>query len=165
MAHQKILTLFDQQNIPYQLHEHKPFFTCDEASELKISGANTKNLFLKDEKKNFFLVSVAYGKRVNLKELSKPYAKKGRFSFGNEEQLKELLGLTPGSVTPLGLINDTENKVTFLIDKDLLEDVAINCHPLRNDMTVSITPQDFLRFCKVMQHEPTIIEVPCLPSE
>lgn len=127
----------------------------------KLRGIDSKNLFLKDKKDNFVLVSVLNFKRVDLKELSKLYGKEA-FSFAKPEDLKELLDLLPGSVTPYGLINDTEHKIKFILDEDFLTHDLINFHPLRNDMTVSVTPADFLSFCTAVDHTPTVATITTL---
>jgi Ala-tRNA(Pro) deacylase len=128
---------------------------------ITIGGAHSKNLFLKDKKDNFFLVSIIDQKRVDLKILSKRYGK-GGLSFATAECLKALLDLMPGSVTPYGLLNDIENKVTFILDEDFLSHSLINFHPLRNDMTVSVAPNDFLTFCTRIDHTPSITPIPVL---
>lgn len=158
--HNKILDFLKDHQIPYLLHEHPPFFKVEESKHFdsSIEGASTKNLFLKDRKNTFFLVSVLSHKRVDLKTLSKSYGK-GGLSFAKEEELKRLLHLTPGSVTPYGLINDKENEVHYLLDKEFLLHETINFHPLRNDMTIGVTMQNFLKFCALIQHSPELIEI------
>lgn len=158
----EFLNYLRDQQIPYQLFEHEPLFTVEQASEVynQIKAHNTKNLFIRDEKKNYFLVTVEANKRVDLKALSKLIGK-GGFSFGNEEKLQEFLGVKPGAVTPMGLVNDKEQQVTFVVDEDLMDgNLPIACHPLENDKTIAVAKEDFLRFLQLVNHLPQIINIP-----
>lgn len=161
MPHQKLLDIFKDHQIDYDLHTHPPLFTAEDAHKLsyEIKGAHSKNLFLRDKKKNFFLVSVLDGKRVDLKTLSKHFGA-GHFSFGNADELLRLLGVIPGSVTPYGLINDRDHQVKFLLDTDFTHHEIVNFHPLRNDMTVSVRLTHFLNFFEMTGRKPEIIEIP-----
>lgn len=159
MKHQPLIALFEQHAIAYILHEHKPVFTTEEETGIEIAGAHSKNLFLRDKKKNYFLVSVLEHKRVNLKVLSK-YLGRGGLSFGSAEMMTELLGVVPGAVTPYGLLHDRDKRVTFVLDNDFLQHEVLNFHPLRNDMTVSVSRDAFLKFCETVGHAPDCIEIP-----
>lgn len=163
MPHSILFQLLQDHQIPFVLYQHTPLFTVEEGLEVNhsIEGGHSKNLFLKDKKNQFFLVSVAEIKRINLKELSKTYGK-GGLSFANSEELKTLLRLTPGSVTPYGLMHDSNYQVMFLLDQDLIAHEKVNFHPLRNDMTVSVDSRNFLKFCDIVQHTPSIIHIPIL---
>lgn len=163
MQEQPLLDLFADHQLDYILHTHVPVFTVESSSDLhnSIPGAHSKNLFLKDKKKAFFLLSVLDHKRVDLKALAKNFGK-GGFSFAGSEELAEHLQLLPGSVTPYGLINSKMQKVNFLLDQDFLNFATVNFHPLRNDMTIEIATPLFLRFFEIIQHVPNIIEVPTL---
>ena len=163
MPHLRLFSIFQDTTVKFIVHTHPPLFSMGDEIKLGIviAGANSKNLFLKDKKDNFFLVSVIDRKRVDLKTLSKVYGK-GGLSFANADYLKSHLDLTPGSVTPYGLLHDTDNKVTFVLDEDFLGHSLINFHPLRNDMTVSVAPNDFLTFCTHINHTPSIIRIPVL---
>lgn len=161
MPHLRLYSIFQDYDIPFIDLVHPPLFSIGDEIKfgIVIPGANSKNLFLKDKKNNFFLVSVLDYKRVDLKALSKQYGK-GGLSFASAEHLKTLLDLIPGSVTPYGLLNDTEHKVTFILDEDFLGHSLISFHPLRNDMTVSVASNDFLTFCTYINHTPSIIHIP-----
>ena len=158
--------------ISYQLFEHQPVFTVDDnpivtavdgvaaKQSVSIPEPHFKSLFLKEKKGiAFFLVSVTQDKRVDLKTLSDVLGC-GRFSFGKEEDLLSLLKLTPGSVTPYGLMFDEDNKVACVLDEDALKKSTVAFHPLRNDMTIVITPQAFLMCMEEMGHEPKVIKIP-----
>ncbi|HBL98818.1 TPA: hypothetical protein DDZ86_04210 [Candidatus Dependentiae bacterium] len=162
--------LFDFLNthqIDYKLFKHLPVFTTKDKLVLidsndvdTIPGLHSKNLFLKTEKQGtFFLVSVTDEKRVDLKALSK-ILETSRFSFGKPEELLELLKLKPGSVTPFGLLFDSENHVTFILDEDFLMGTHVNFHPLRNDGTLCLTPQAFLACMGKMGHPPHVTQIP-----
>jgi Ala-tRNA(Pro) deacylase len=161
MPHQKLLDRFKDHQIDYDLHTHEPLFTVEDAHKLSyaIKGAHSKNLFLRDKKKNFFLVTVLDSKRVDLKTLSKNYGA-GHFSFGNADELLRVLGVIPGSVTPFGLINDEGQQVNFLFDKDFMTYDFVNFHPLRNDMTINICLNQFLKFFEKIGRRPQMIEIP-----
>lgn len=163
MPHQKLFDMFKDYQIKYDLYTHAPLFTAEDSSKLhiKIKGADSKNLFLRDKKKKYFLVSVLDGKRVDLKVLSRNFGA-GHFSFGNADELSAMLGVIPGSVTPYGLVNDRNQQVTFLLDKDLLQDEFVNFHPLRNDMTVSVKPSQFLHFLEKIGRNLQVIDIPVL---
>ncbi len=163
----KILFDFlDTNKIEYQLFKHQPVFTCQDRPILidsnnieTLPGMHSKNLFLKDQKDNFFLVSIGQEKRVDLNALSKELDCP-RFSFGKPEELLAFLKLQPGSVTPFGLIFDEGKKVTFVLDEDFLTASLITFHPLRNDMTVALAPQQFLVCMEKMEHQPRIMRIP-----
>lgn len=160
MTHIKCLDFFKNHKLDYTLHQHVPVFTTTEAEKIKehIPGAHTKNLFLKDKKKNYVLLTVLSTKQVDLTAFSKIYGK-GRFSFANNEDLMLLLGVIPGSVTPYGLLNDQASQVVFYLDQDLLKSNYINFHPNRNDMTLSVSIINFLKFCDIINHSPICIQV------
>jgi Ala-tRNA(Pro) deacylase len=142
-------------------YEHPAVFTVAESSALDadIPGAHTKNLFLKDKKGRFWLVTVRAELRVNLKMLPEAIGC-DRVSFGNPEDMQRLLGVTPGSVTALAVRNDTENHVQIVLDEALLAADIVNCHPLRNDATLSIAPTDLVRALQHWNHKPIIAPIP-----
>ncbi len=156
--------LFDslaKLNIEITTVEHPPLFTVEDSQKLRgqIVGGHTKNLFLKDKKNNFFLVTVAEDAVVDLKNLHKLVGGSSRLSFGKPEKLMQYLGVTPGSVTAFSVINDINGVVKLVIDKSLLENDIVNCHPLVNTATTSIATGDLLRFLKSVNHQPEILNV------
>jgi Ala-tRNA(Pro) deacylase len=158
-----LLSLLQKYQLEYEIHEHDPVFTVDEGKHVSanIDGAHSKNLFLKDKKKSYFLVSVLEHKRVDLKMLSKTYGK-GGLSFASADELNQKLQLTPGSVTPYGLIHDTKREVTFLLDEDFLKYDIVNFHPLQNNLTVSMKVKPFLQFFELINHNPNVVKIPQL---
>lgn len=149
--------------IAYQVHEHPAVFTVEESSQhtRHIAGAHTKNLFLKDKDGVFWLITVPDEARVNLKALPSAIGC-GRVSFGKAEDMERLLGISPGSVTALAVINDTGIEVQFVLDAGLAEADIINCHPLRNSATLSLSPKDLIRALSHWQHEPRVASIPVL---
>jgi Ala-tRNA(Pro) deacylase len=146
--------------------EHPPVFTVAESAELErqLSGAHTKNLFLKDEDGLLFLVVAMSSTRVDLKGLARTLGA-GRFSFGKPELLLEALGVPPGSVTAFAVINDTARRVNLVMDAELMQHETINCHPLENTATTSIGRDDLLRFFRSCGHEPRIVTLgPAAPT-
>lgn len=156
-----LLNLLQEHQLDYFLHEHEPLFTVDEGKHIsaKIAGAHSKNLFLRDKKKNYFLVSVLEHKRVDLKALSKLYGK-GGLSFASAEELDQKLQLLPGSVTPYALMFDRNNEVKFILDQDFLKFDIVNFHPLQNNLTMSMDINAFLRFFELVKHLPEVVNIP-----
>ena len=142
-------------------HEHPPLFTVNDSQNLRgeLPGGHTKNLFLKDKKDNYFLLTAEEDTEVNLKTLHKLIGGASRFSFGKPDKMEEFLGVTPGAVTAFGIINDRDNRVTFAIDKRLLEHDKINCHPLVNTATTTINRQDLLQFAESCGRAPLVVDL------
>ncbi|RVD22589.1 YbaK/EbsC family protein, partial [Mesorhizobium sp. M4B.F.Ca.ET.017.02.2.1] len=113
---------------------HPPLYTVADSQALRgeIAGGHTKNLFLKDKKDNFFLVTVDEEAEVDLKQIHHLIGAAGRVPFGKPEMLMELLGVIPGAVTVFGLINDSERRVKVFLDQELMSHAVINAHPLTN---------------------------------
>lgn len=139
--------------IDYEIVEHDAVYTVEEAKEKVpyIEGIGCKNLFLKGKKKGYFLYTLPEDKQVNLKELAK-VLNVSSFHFASYEDLESILNLIPGSVTPLGIINDTENKVTVVLDKELIQNKVL-VHPNRNTATISIKYEDLTKFIKNVNHK------------
>ena len=142
-------------------HDHPPLYTVADSQALRgaIPGGHTKNLFLKDKKDNFFLVTVDEEASVDLKQIHQLIGAASRVSFGKPEALLELLGVTPGAVTVFGLINDSSAKVKLVLDSALMENAVINAHPLTNEATTSIANADLLRFVEATGHDAVILKV------
>ena len=140
---------------------HPPLHTVEESRALRgeIPGAHTKNLFLKDKKDAIFLVVAPEDAAIDLKHLHGRIGASGRLSFGKPELLLEKLGVVPGSVTPFGLLNDRPPSVTVILDRALMENALINCHPLVNTATTTIARDDLLAFIRATGHAPRIVAV------
>jgi Ala-tRNA(Pro) deacylase len=148
-------------NIPYDVVEHPAVFTVEESRAVDgdIPGAHTKNLFLKDAGGRFWLVTVPAALRADLKALPAAMGAK-RVSFGKGEDMERLIGVTPGSVTPLGAIADADGAVTIVLDASLAAADRVNCHPLRNTATLGLSGADLVRALTHWGHPPVIIDVP-----
>ncbi len=149
----QLAAMLARLGIPHTTTAHRPIFTVAEGEDLKksIAGGHTKNLFLKDKKGALYLITALWDTTIDLKTLP-PLIGAQRISFGSPDLLLTTLGVTPGSVTPLALLNDTENRVTFILDQRIMDCTIVNCHPLRNDMTTSLAPNDLLRFVAATGH-------------
>lgn len=147
--------------IPYQTIHHVAVFTVEESQKLRgdIAGAHVKNLFLKDKKSNLFLISALEDTRIDLKTIHDVIGGQGRVSFCSAEQLREYLGVEPGSVTPLAVLNDKEGRVKAILDQRLMGYDVINVHPLVNTMTTSIARDDLVAFMAATGHDPLIANV------
>jgi Ala-tRNA(Pro) deacylase len=158
---QDLLAFLDGIGIAHSTKDHAPVFTVAESVALRdeIPGGHTKNLFVKDKKDRYFLLTVEENALVDLKQVHTLIGASGRVSFGRPEKLMEYLGVIPGAVTALGAINDTGNNVTFVLDADLMRDDVINCHPLSNDATTSIASADLIRFMEATGHKPLVLKV------
>ncbi len=148
-------------DIPYDVVEHPAVFTVEESRAVDgdIPGAHTKNLFLKDAGGRFWLVTVPAALRADLKALPAAMGAK-RVSFGKGEDMERLIGVTPGSVTPLGAIADAAGAVTIVLDAALASADRVNCHPLRNTATLGLSGADLVRALTHWGHPPVIIDVP-----
>ena len=149
----------EELSIEHETLAHSPLQTVAESKSLlpKLPGSHIKNLFLRDKKRTYFLLTVPQDRQINLKLLRTVIAAKGTLSFGSAEALMELLGVKPGAVTPLSVINDKENRVSAFLDEGLIKTPIINAHPLRNDMTTSLSIDDLLKFMTAENHSPTLI--------
>ena len=151
MTYNKInlLEYLNKSNIMFSEHKHEPWFTVEQSKKSRglIKGAHTKNLFLKDKKKKFFLLSCLEDKKIDLKKLKIAFDT-NNLSFASNLQLKDTLGIEPGSVSPFGLINDTNKITRFYLDKDILEKNSVNFHPLINNSTINLSIRSFIDFIK-----------------
>ncbi len=128
---------------------HEPVFTCQEAREVikrdKIPGAETKNLFLKDNNKHYYLLVALAETKIDLKTLSLAL-NAPKLRFAQPDQLNHYLSVDPGSVTPFAILNDTSHSVHVILDKGLFNYGLLGFHPLLNDATITISPSDLERF-------------------
>ena len=139
--------------------EHPPLFTVEQSRRLRgtIPGAHTKNLFLKCRKDRLWLVVALEDSTIDLKGLHRLIGASGRLSFAGADLLQAALGVAPGAVTPFGLVNDVERRVTAVLDRALMAHERINCHPLDNTATTTIARDDLLAFLRACGHEPRVL--------
>jgi Ala-tRNA(Pro) deacylase len=146
--------------------EHPPVFTVEESERLvpPLPGMKTKNLFLRDKKgTRHFLVTVPHDLAVDLDALAKRLGT-GRLGFASPERLLRHLGVTPGSVSLLALVNDSAHAVELVLDRRIFEADAIHAHPLANDATMIIALPDLRRFLAATGHAARVIDVPGRPQ-
>ncbi len=141
-------------DIKYELFEHEPHssVTQSKRNRKNMKGLHLKNLFLRDKKKKNFLVVVQEDQEINLKCLSEKMGS-SRLSFGTPDRLFEKLGVLPGSVTPLSLINNEEKDVHLFLDERVKNQVKIFCHPLINNKTISLSYKDLEIFLESLKIE------------
>ncbi|MDR5659682.1 prolyl-tRNA synthetase associated domain-containing protein [Serpentinicella sp. ANB-PHB4] len=157
----KVYNILDQLNIDYIKYEHPPAHTMEIIKELNIDTEeiHCKNLFLRNSSgKIHYLLMVEGSKQPNLKQLAKQIGST-RLSFASKERMEKHLGLKPGAVSPLGLINDEERKVQVLIDKDLIEIEKITFHPNVNTASVTMDYKDFEKFLEWRGNKLSIVEI------
>jgi Ala-tRNA(Pro) deacylase len=156
-----LFAFLDRLGIAHVSVTHPPLFTVGQSQSLRgtIPGGHTKNLFLKDKKGALFLVTALEDAVIELKSLHRLLNASGRFSFGSADLMRETLGIEPGAVTPLAAMNDTERRVTVVLDAALMRHDTINCHPLVNTMTTSIARADLVRFLDATGHPPRIVAI------
>jgi Ala-tRNA(Pro) deacylase len=142
-------------------YAHPPVFRVgeDDAFIHHMPGGHTKNLFLKDKKGGLWLVTALQDTKIDLKWLS-DYLRCPRFSFGSAEILLEVLSVTPGSVTPLALMNDTQKRVRPVLDVALMGHEVVNVHPLVNDKTTALKPGDLAFFLQDLGYAPVLVDFP-----
>ena len=156
--------LFEALNalgIAHTTVKHPPVFTVEQAASLRgeITGGHTKNLFLRDKKNALYLVVAEEDAAIDLKGLHRKLGASGRFSFGSANLLLEVWGVTPGSVTPFGAINDSQGRVTVVLDTAMMEHDTLNYHPLINTMTTSLSRAGLVKFLESTGHVPRIERV------
>lgn len=157
----ELFDFLDGLGIAHTTKQHDPVFTVAESVALRdeIPGGHTKNLFLKDKKDQYFLLTVEENAAVDLKTVHQLVGGASKFSFGKPEKLMEYLGVIPGAVTAFGVFNDVGQNVTIVLDADLMKNDIINCHPLSNDATTSIGRDDLIRFIEATGHTANVLKV------
>jgi Ala-tRNA(Pro) deacylase len=159
MTKDELLAFFAARGIVSTTHEHPAVFRVGEAPEVKagIPGAHSKNLFLKDAKDQLWLISAEDRTQIDLKRLP-PVIGSARLSFGNAALMEATLGVTPGSVTALALVNDRARRVRFVLDRALAEAERVNFHPLTNTATTGLAQADFRRFLAAAEVAPIVVD-------
>lgn len=164
-AEARLLALLERLGIGHALHRHAPIFTVEEsvAETAHLPGAHTKNLFLKAKDGALLLATCLGHRRIRIADLEKAVGAK-RLSFGSPELLGEALGVRPGSVTPLALMNDRERRVRLILDAQMMEMAPLNFHPLHNAATVALSREGFLAFLRETGHEPQAADFDALEA-
>ncbi|MDO4593958.1 MAG: prolyl-tRNA synthetase associated domain-containing protein [Tissierellia bacterium] len=151
MKKQEVYEFLNDKKIWHEIDEHEAVFTMEdlEKVDLKYPNLDAKNLFVRDDKKkNYYLISVKANKRVDLKEFKKRFQTR-RLSFSSDKDLMEKLKLMPGSVSPLGILNNTDKDVIFYLDKEFLKEPSIiGVHPNENTAMVWLKTQELIDLIK-----------------
>lgn len=154
--------LLDKLQIPFERVDHEPAMTIEACADIEkvLDSTICKNLFLcNTQKTNFYLLVMPGDKKFQTKIVSKQLGV-ARLSFAPEEYLLEFLDITPGSVSIMGLMNDSENRVRLLVDKDLLDNEFFACHPCINTSSIKLTTRDvFEKFLPATHHDMTVVEL------
>lgn len=159
MSRDELLAFFDRLGLDHRTLDHPAVFTVGEGEDIKaqIPGAHTKNLFLKDARDQLWLISAEGHAQIDLKRLHTVIGS-ARLSFGSPERMAETLGVTPGSVTAFALVNDTERRVRFVLDRTLAEADLVNFHPLTNTATTTMSRAGFRAFLDALGVSPLVVD-------
>ena len=155
----ELIAFLDQLGIASTTYDHPAVFTVGESAAIKeaIPGLHTKNLFLKDSRDQLWLISAEGHAQIDLKRLHTVIGS-ARLSFGSAELMEATLGVTPGSVTAFGLVNDTDRRVTFVLDRRLAEAERVNFHPLTNTATTGVSRDGFAKFLDAVGVTPLVVD-------
>src|SRR5664280_3055245 len=166
MTPEQLFAALDGLGIAHTTAKHPPVFTVEQAGLLRgqVPGGHTKNLFLRDKKQALYLVVALEDAEIDLKGLHRRLGASGRFSFGSADLLREVWGVVPGAVTPFGAINDTQGRVTVVLDAAMMAHETLNYHPLVNTMTTSLSRADLVKFLESTGHVPRIERVSGHPA-
>jgi Ala-tRNA(Pro) deacylase len=154
-----LLAFLTARGIEPATTDHPAVFRVGEGEDIKASipGAHTKNLFLKDHRGALWLISAEQSTVIDLKRAPTVLGS-GRLSFGSPALMEEVLGVTPGSVTALALINDRRKRVRFVLDAVLARAALVNFHPLTNTATTTLSREGFARFLAAVGVEPMVVD-------
>ncbi len=152
---ERLGAFLDSLGIVHTTVEHRPLFTVEEGRDLhaSIPGLHCKNLFLKDKRGLLWLIVMPGDLRADLARLS-GLLKATRLSFAAPALLAEVLGVTPGSVSPFALMNDTERCVNVVVDRSMMQSPHLAFHPLRNDASTTIRAVDLRVFLEALGYAP-----------
>lgn len=155
-----LFAVLDHLGIAHHTLHHDPAHTVEDAKRVRgpLKGQHTKNLFVRDKKRNMFLITLREDRKVDLVKLSKLLGAKGRFSFGSPELLVKFLGVPPGSVTPFSVINDPRHDVTLVLDVGFRGPQTLYFHPLINDKTTGLSFDGFAKFLTHCGVQPLFID-------
>ena len=158
-----LLAWMTANGVAQTTHEHPAVFRVEEGLDLKagLPGLHTKNLLLKDKKSRLWLISAAQDTVIDLNRVPALIGAPpgtGRFSFASPERMMQTLGVRPGSVTALGLINDVGRQVRFVLDRRLHEAERVNFHPLVNTATTALDQAAFRRFLSLIERAPIVAD-------
>lgn len=151
--------LLEQLAIDYSTVSHPSMFTVEDSQKFRnnVPGGYSKNLFLRNKKGRMGLVTLCEDRQVDLRELGDQIGL-GRVSFGSPQRLMHYLGVRPGAVTPLSVINDVTSQVTAFIDSALLRQHPLHFHPCDNSHTTTLSATELIGYMKACDHEPVVLD-------
>ena len=161
MNKSETLYYLDQLGIKYEIVEHQALYNMAEMEKIALPHpeADAKSLFVRDDKKrNYYLLTIKGDKRVNLQQFCEENGIR-RLSFASPQDLKEKLGLEPGSVTPLGLLNDSEHQISFYLDSYFSQQPRIAVHPNDNTATIWLKPQALIHLIKDLGNPVKVVKM------
>lgn len=155
---QEAYALLERLDIKFERLDHVPI-TSVENLDFTLPGQQVKNLFLKDKKsRRFYLVLLHDQKQANLSQLAEILGEK-KLSFANDDQVRDMLRVEPGTITPLSLLFDPDNKIQLIVDAAVDQSTTIGVHPFVNDQTLNIEFSDFLRFLEDIGHSIKVVDL------
>jgi Ala-tRNA(Pro) deacylase len=156
-----LLAFLESLGIAHETVDHPPLHTVEESRALRgqIPGGHSKNLFVKDKKSRLFLLTLGEETEIDLKRVHEKIGATGRVSFGSADLLEEVWGVRPGAVTPFGAINDKDNRVSVVLDSQLMAHERVNFHPLVNTRTTGLSPEGLLSFLRAVGHVPQVVSL------
>ena len=160
----RLLAFLDEIGVSYDLHRHAALFTVEDskAATAHLPGAHTKNMFLKERKGGFWLVTCLEDRRIRIKHLEKAIGAK-RLSFGAAEDLWDKLGVRPGAVTPFAAYTDRDaHQVRVALDAQMMAISPQNFHPLHNEATIAVSADGLTNFFAATGHQPELVDFDAL---
>lgn len=153
-------SLLEKLAVNYSTVSHPPMFTVEDSQNFRkdVPGGYSKNLFLRNKKGRMALVTLCENRQVDLRELGDQIGL-GRVSFGSPQRLMHYLGVRPGAVTPLSVINDVTNQVTAYIDSALIRQHPLHFHPCDNSHTTALSAAELLSYMTACEHAPIVLEL------
>jgi Ala-tRNA(Pro) deacylase len=160
-ARSSLLARFASLGIPAPIVPYPAHTTAEEGKRLRgdIAGTFTKNLLLKDKKGRLFLIAFHEDRELDLKTLHTLIGANGRLGFAPADRMETLLGVSPGWLTPLGIVHDHDALVTVVVDAELLDAEQVNFHPLVQEESVGLSPDHLLAFIRSCGREPLVVNL------
>lgn len=159
--YQKVLDKLNELGIPFQIVEHEPVLTTEQADRFieGIEGVRTKTMFLTNKKKrNFYLVIIDDAKRLDM-NVFKEIVEENRIKIASAETLNDKMMLLPGTVSPFGLLNNRDKDIQVYFDQEIVSEERMCFHPNTNEKTIFVNTEDLFTFLKAIEYEPHVIEL------